>query len=55
MKIKKGLFTTEIEIEPGELTDFLHRERPELFNTLIRWLGKYLDLKLVSKPIKEDC
>lgn len=51
MKIKKGLFTTEIEIKPGELTDFLNRETPTLFHALIRWLGKYLDFSIkANKP-----
>lgn len=46
MKITKGLFKTEIEINPGELSDFLRKENPSLRMALFIWLRKYLDFKV---------
>lgn len=46
MKIKKGLFITEIEINPEELRDLWNvTPRPLLF-ALLEWMKKYLDFKL---------
>jgi len=54
MKIKKGWFSTEIEIKPGELSDFMHQEMPFMASALFRWLDKYLDLKYIIKRTKNE-
>jgi hypothetical protein len=51
MKIKKGLFTTEIDIQPGELKEFQMRDTGFLFYGLLRWLDKHLDFQLVDYRI----
>lgn len=49
MRIKKGLFITEIEIEPGEFTKFAYAEKPPMFVGLMRWLNKYCDFRPIVK------
>jgi len=36
MRIKKGLFTKEIEIEVGELLDLLHNDNNDIHEEILR-------------------
>lgn len=42
MKIKKGLFSVEIDIKPGEFTEFAYQEKAPFFVGLMQWLKMYL-------------
>ena len=36
MRIKKGLFTKEIEIEVGELLDLIHSDTNDIYEEILR-------------------
>jgi hypothetical protein len=55
MKIKRTWFSTEIDIQPGELREFVQREPHYMLHGLFRWLSKYLDFKpIFSKEVKNE-
>lgn len=49
MKLKKTLFSTEIEVTPEELMDFDYKVHPRIVGGLYKWLEKYFDFKLLKK------
>ena len=53
MKIKKTLFTTELEITPGEIMDFCHRD-PGIFHGIYEFLKNNFGYEIVKYyPIKK--
>ena len=49
MKIRKTLFSMEIEITPEEINEFYNRVPTSAFAGLVGWLRKNFDLDLVKE------
>ena len=50
MKIKKTLFSTEIETTPQELEQFIYQTRTSTSIGLFRWIKKNFGLDILPKP-----
>lgn len=53
MKIKKGYFSTEIEITPKEMEDLWYQSSFHMKYGLFVWLKRNFDLDFMPKPIKD--
>ena len=53
MKIKKTLFSTEIETTPEELENFTYKVRPSIFIGFFSWLGQTFGLDMLPNKKKE--
>jgi len=53
MRIKKGLFITEIEISLTELNQIWCVTPKPLLSALLEWMKKYLDFVLPTQKTKE--
>lgn len=47
MRIKKTIFSTEIDISPREMKEIFDILPKSVFNGLFVWMKKHLDFKLV--------